>query len=257
MDETLQCDSGASAPAAASAGGGGSSGNGGGSGEAACEETSASGDPSDQARGERNEQQRSQQPGRRCGLGIHHQTTKNNRPQREKGPKPLDCVTGCDRAVKRSEDGRLVFASLCPVHLLLHAKVLQARDAGVPVARLRGPVFGKYRKIEKLPAGSTLVKVENTTAVEIDTFLSCKRRGGSLVSGRKKSGGTIYVITRIPIASRLFRGRRRLHAGVSVPGGHGHKASDKFYNQTAFAIQSTAPVSVPTEQQRSSSGRST
>ena len=27
------------------------------------------------------------------GLGIHHQTTKNNRPQIEKGPKPLYCVS--------------------------------------------------------------------------------------------------------------------------------------------------------------------
>ena len=35
------------------------------------------------------------------GLGMHHQTTKNNRPQVEKGPKPLYCTSGCDKTVKR------------------------------------------------------------------------------------------------------------------------------------------------------------
>jgi len=91
---------------------------------------------------------------------MHHQTTKNNRPQVEKGPKPLYCTSGCDKTVKRTIAGKLMFAMFCPVHLLLHAKSLQARDAGVSVDQLRGPVFGKYRRIEKLPAGATLVMSE-------------------------------------------------------------------------------------------------
>ena len=74
------------------------------------------------------------------GLGIHHQTTKNNRPQVEKGPKPLYCVTGCDRTVKRTQDGKLAFTSFCPVHFLLHAKALQARDAGVSVSSRQSSV---------------------------------------------------------------------------------------------------------------------
>ena len=37
---------------------------------------------------------------------------------------------------------------------VLHAKALQARDVGVPVERLRGPVFGGYKKIGDVPSGA-------------------------------------------------------------------------------------------------------
>jgi hypothetical protein len=172
-----QCESDASAAAAAATSGGGGDGGSSSRREAASEQVQGGSSEHEQVLGSSSEQQRSQEPGRRRGLGMHHQTTKNNRPQLEKGPKPLDCVTGCDGTVKRTEDGRLVFASFCPVHLLLHAKTLQARDAGVPVSQLRGPVFGRYKKIEKLPAGSTLVmSAEGSQAHKAPPLVMCVTR---------------------------------------------------------------------------------
>ena len=46
-------------------------------------------------------------------------------------------------------------------HLKMWLKGLQARDVGVAVEQLKGPIYGDYVKIEKLPAGATLVKVES------------------------------------------------------------------------------------------------
>ena len=94
--------------------------------------------------------------GGKQGLAFQYAASKNNREQAERA-NPLHCTAGCKKGVERDEAGKLVFTSFCPVHLLLHAKTLQARDAGVAVDRLRGPVFGKYRKIKDVPPGATLV----------------------------------------------------------------------------------------------------
>ena len=65
------------------------------------------------------------------------------------------------------EDGKLVGGgSLCPAHLKLWLKGLQARDVGLTVSELEGPVYGDYCKVERLPAGATLVKAESGSASE-------------------------------------------------------------------------------------------
>lgn len=46
---------------------------------------------------------------------------------------------------------------LCPAHLGWHAKVLQARDACVPVSELHSPVFSTVARFEDVPAGATVV----------------------------------------------------------------------------------------------------
>ena len=92
----------------------------------------------------------------RQGLSLDYVVTKNDREGHDRANE-FSCASVCKGTVERNADGKLVFASFCPVHLLLHAKTLQARDAGVAVDALRGPVWGKYRLIHQLPSGSTLV----------------------------------------------------------------------------------------------------
>ena len=70
----------------------------------------------------------------------------------------MHCSSVCKKGVEHEARKLVVvLASFCPVHLLLHAKTLQARDVGVTVNRLRGPVFGKYRMVKDVPSGATLV----------------------------------------------------------------------------------------------------
>ena len=39
----------------------------------------------------------------------------------------------------------------------------QARDAGVEVGQLEGPRYGDYKRIKKLPSGSTLVRLDTNS----------------------------------------------------------------------------------------------
>jgi hypothetical protein len=81
-----------------------------------------------------------------CGLALKFLKTKNNPEQRDRPAKPLQCPSGCTLggdSLKVSADGKLVGGgSLCPAHLKLWLKGLQARDAGVAVSELKGPVYG-------------------------------------------------------------------------------------------------------------------
>ena len=89
--------------------------------------------------------------------GVMYTWTKNNPEQRDK-PKGLACVSGCQSKVTKGADGKWVAPHvLCPVHIGWHAKVLQARDAGVTVEVLKAPVFSKVAQLEKVPSGATVV----------------------------------------------------------------------------------------------------
>lgn len=92
--------------------------------------------------------------------------TKNNPEQRDT-PKGLACVDGCEGDVKKGADGKWVAPkTLCPVHIGWHSKTLQARDACVPVAELKAPVFSKVARFDKVPPGATLV-VDKTERDEV------------------------------------------------------------------------------------------
>ena len=79
--------------------------------------------------------------------GVLYSWSKNNMEQRDK-PKGLPCVSSCEGDVKKGADGKWVPPGvLCPVHIGRHAKVLQARDAGVPLSELRAPVFSKVARL--------------------------------------------------------------------------------------------------------------
>ena len=83
--------------------------------------------------------------------------TKNNPEKRDK-PKGLACVSGCQGKVVMGADGKWVAPHvLCPVCIGWHAKVLQARDAGVTVEVLKAPVFSKVAQLKKVPPGATVV----------------------------------------------------------------------------------------------------
>ena len=104
-------------------------------------------------------------------------------------PKGLPCVSSCEGDVKKGTDGKWVPPSvLCPVHIGRHAKVLQARDAGVLVGELRAPVFSKVAKIGAVPAGVTLV-------VEEADKEAVARKAGALVmviTRKQEMQGLIY-----------------------------------------------------------------
>ena len=92
---------------------------------------------------------------------VRYAWSKNNKEQRDK-PKGLVCVTGCEGGMKRGADGEWAAPRcLCPVHIGRHAKLLQARDAGVSVEELKAPVFSKVAQVSKVPSGATLVVDEN------------------------------------------------------------------------------------------------
>ena len=104
------------------------------------------------------------------GLALKFQKTKNNPEQRDRPAKPLQCLSSCKLgavSMKVGTDGKQEGGGpLCPAHLLLRLRELQARDVGVAVAQLEGPVYGDYCTIDKLPAGATLVKAESGSASE-------------------------------------------------------------------------------------------
>ena len=104
------------------------------------------------------------------GVALKFLKTKNNPEQRDRPAKPLQCLSGCTLgggSLQVGADGKLVGGgSLCPAHLKLWLKGLQARDVGVAVSELEGPVYGDYCKVERLPAGATLVKAESGSASE-------------------------------------------------------------------------------------------
>ena len=103
--------------------------------------------------------------GSKCGLAFDYAASKNNKEQEERA-NGLQCTSCCKQTVERDEDGKLLFASFCPVHLLLHAKSLQARDVGVPVDRLKGPVWATYKKIADVPSGATLVASDSASEAQ-------------------------------------------------------------------------------------------
>ena len=84
------------------------------------------------------------------------QATKNNKKQVDVPPKVIHCTLACKGKVERTEDGKLELKTFCPMHLAMHLRTLQARDAGIEVEALKGPVFGKYRRVKDVPAGATL-----------------------------------------------------------------------------------------------------
>ena len=97
---------------------------------------------------------------------VMYTWTKNNPEQRDT-PKGLACVDGCEGDVKKGADGKWVAPkTLCPVHIGWHTKTLQARDACVPVAELKAPVFSKVARFDKVPSGVTLV-VDETERDEV------------------------------------------------------------------------------------------
>jgi hypothetical protein len=73
------------------------------------------------------------------GASIQYQASKNNKEQRDR-VKPLWCRTACTGEVHRMADGKLSVDHVCPVHLMMHAKQLQAERVGVPIEALKGPV---------------------------------------------------------------------------------------------------------------------
>ena len=119
------------------------------------------------------------------GVAIAPQGSKNNKAQRDR-VKPLWCLRGCTGAVQRTEDGKLKVGCVCPAHLLLHAKALQAARVGVAVAQLRGPVYGDYKKIEDVPAGATLVRSERASVAELAKPLVC------VVTRAEEAAGLMY-----------------------------------------------------------------
>uniref|UniRef100_A0A7S4I6U0 Tyr recombinase domain-containing protein n=1 Tax=Prymnesium polylepis TaxID=72548 RepID=A0A7S4I6U0_9EUKA len=99
------------------------------------------------------------------GVALKFQKTKNNTEQRDRPAKALQCLSCCTLgtgSLKVGKDGKQEGGGrICPAHLKMWLKGLQARDVGVAVEQLEGPVYGDYVKIENLPAGATLVKVES------------------------------------------------------------------------------------------------
>ena len=121
-----------------------------------------------------------------AGIAYAPCVSKNDREGHDK-PKGLPCVTHCDWT--RNADGMWQHGVLCPAHLGLLGKQLQARDAGVAVEDLKGPVFGTYRRIEELPAGATLVKCDDA------------------VSASSKAKSLVLVVTREQEAQGIFYDR--------------------------------------------------
>ena len=119
---------------------------------------------------------------------VRYAWSKNNKEQRDK-PKGLACVTGCEGGMKRGADGEWAAPRcLCPVHIGRHAKLLQARDAGVSVEELKAPVFSKVAQVSKVPSGATLVVDENQREAVL-------QRAGRLVlviTRKQEAEGLLY-----------------------------------------------------------------
>ena len=101
----------------------------------------------------------------RGGATFKPVVSKNNREGTDR-PYGVMCPSSCQGGVLRCDDGKWTAKSLCPVHLLQHARVLQARDAGVAVADLEAPVYSECRRIERLPSGATLVRATTGSAAD-------------------------------------------------------------------------------------------
>ena len=94
----------------------------------------------------------------RVPQGVMYTRTKNNPEKRDK-PKGLACVSGCQGKVMTGADGKWVAPTvLCPVCIGWHAKVLQARDAGMTVEALKAPVFSNIAQLKKVPSGATVTR---------------------------------------------------------------------------------------------------
>ena len=102
----------------------------------------------------------------RAGGNIYHnQCDKDNKQQQDR-EKPLHCTSTCTGKVQRGADGKLKLDTFCPAHFDQHLKALQARDAGVAVEDLRGPVHGEYRLPQDVPAGATARKLDNDSVAD-------------------------------------------------------------------------------------------
>ena len=89
--------------------------------------------------------------GRVCGVELKRLLDKTNREAREK-PSGLQCIECCDGESPVGADGKLRAGKpVCPVHLLRYYEELKARDAGVTVAELRGPLLATAKKPENVP----------------------------------------------------------------------------------------------------------
>eukprot|EP00966_Prymnesium_polylepis_P271110 6263064-Prymnesium_polylepis.2 len=134
-----------------------------------------------------------------AGLAAQHQAPKNNKEQRDR-VKPLHRLQGTTIGqLRRGENGKLL-PPADPVELLLHAKALQvrvvrsgsavsvvaARDAGVGVDELDGPVYADYKKVSDLPAGATLVRSDKASASASAPALVC------IVTRAQEEAGLMY-----------------------------------------------------------------
>ena len=63
---------------------------------------------------------------------------------------------------------------------------LQARDAGVSVDEIKGPVYASYVRVSELPAGATLVKSKMASAAAEAPALVC------VVTREQEAAGLMY-----------------------------------------------------------------
>ena len=95
------------------------------------------------------------------GAVLSFLVSKTNREAREK-PQGLQCLTCCDGESPVGRDGKLREGrAVCPAHLLLYLKELQAKQAGVSVDDLIGPVLATYKKVTEVPCGQVLVAADD------------------------------------------------------------------------------------------------
>ena len=109
----------------------------------------------------------------RAGGNVYHQQCDKDNKKQVDREKPLHCTSTCQGKVERGEDGKLKLETFCPAHFDQHLKSLQARDVGVPVKSLRGPVHGEYRLPKDVPAGATARMLDKDSAADQCRPLVC------------------------------------------------------------------------------------
>ena len=77
--------------------------------------------------------------------------------------KPLACASDCDGVLAVRDDGTIDASQVCPVHLLLHLRALQAEKLGVAPSDVVGPVWSDVELFENVPKGWYLVAVDEAS----------------------------------------------------------------------------------------------